>query len=117
MTCPAGQFINLDFECENCNYQCAACSDTWGTCTECNPTYTLKGPDYCTYCRCTDDEIDTGEGCIAKNLGCDEDQYLLDNICTDCGYMCDSCEENTGVCTACAEGYVFTADGFDCIKN
>lgn len=57
-------------------------------------------------------------GCekIEDKLKCDSWQYKLGSLCYDCGADCLTCEDESGECTKCNDGYVMdSANPTECI--
>ena len=47
---------------------------------------------------------------------CKKGEYLKGGVCLKCSFRCLSCQNNTGICTQCEEGYRNQTDKTDCFQ-
>lgn len=93
----------------------------WGDrgCVECNSTYYVNGSMCYNDTKCNEWEL-TNKTTVGSNVyyigkckkcytpateGTDDSYYLLDGRCVKCDPNCISCEQSTGYCKKCHNGY------------
>lgn len=111
--CESDEFVNWNNVCQECGHGCDECEEGMGLCTKCNdPSYKLfRG-----HCGCEGEQLDTGFGCNERDEGCLYGTYIKGNMCEVCAVDCWECEDETGYCLDCFDGYIVNDEG-QCIVD
>ena len=112
-SCPRGHFLEYPSgNCEKCYNNCAECDDDWGYCTMCtHASYTMNRFD----CTCEAGQINTGNGCVERDLECRNGEYLSnDDQCLRCESNCATCDDGTGDCNSCRGSFELVAGECEC---
>ncbi|ELP87473.1 protein serine/threonine kinase, putative [Entamoeba invadens IP1] len=113
LQCSSGKYPNPT-TCQSCDLTCGGnCDGTTGFCTSCilNYVFDTTSSLRCIPCNAFDPNCAVCSPTFdRKCIQCDRGYYIINGVCVKCDSTCGNyCDTNTGICTNCISGYVFTS--------